>query len=55
MEINHSANFTNLEEFINSLKKIGEKSASLSFSGNITAGENDQDNFSINWTSDEEV
>lgn len=55
MEINHSANFTNFIEFMSALEKFRERSTVLTFSGNVSANDNDNDNFSINWTSEEEV
>lgn len=55
MNVNHSANFTDFVEFMAALEKIRATGIALNFNGNINASENDNDNFSVNWTSDEEV
>ena len=55
MKINHSANFTDFDEFMTILRKLEAEGKAFNFSGNVSANENDNDNFNINWTSDEEV
>ena len=54
MLIAKSANFKNFIEFMATLEKIKKTGVSFTFSGNVNEGDNN-DNFSINWTSEEEV
>ena len=53
MKINHSANFTKFEDLMEAIKKIkAKKIEEWNFNGSYS---NSQKNFTINWTSDEEV
>ena len=53
MEINKSINCRDYLEFMAMLEKVKKTGVPFSFSGNVNEG-NDGDNFSINWTSEEE-
>ena len=55
MEIAKSFNSQDYLEFMAMVGKLRDKNIAFTFSGNVNANENDQDNFSVNWTSDEEV
>ena len=52
--VNKSISFENFDEFINALRKReGEDNEEFNFSGNVA--KDGSRNFTINWTSEEEV
>lgn len=53
MKIDKSINCKNYLEFMATIEKVKKTGVPFSFSGNVNEG-GDNDNFSINWTSEEE-
>lgn len=53
MTIAKTASFTDFNKFVELAKKLKDVGVPFNFNGNID--ENGNDNFSVNWTSEEEV